>query len=141
MITLTDYWMGRDVAYGLSLTPDIQRNAARTVDLINALLAVAKVAGVTFKHSPTTGTYLSSGWRPPAVNATTKNASKTSLHMTGEAGDVYDEADRLDAWLMTPAGQKAMADLGLWHEHPSATPNWAHVQTRPPKSGNRTFYP
>ena len=41
MITLTDYWMGRDVAYGLSLTPDIQRNAARTVDLINALLAVA----------------------------------------------------------------------------------------------------
>ena len=34
-----------------------------------------------------------------------------------------------------------LKDLGLWLEHPAATKGWAHVQTKPPRSGRRVFYP
>ena len=61
--------------------------------------------------------------------------------MTCEAIDLYDPDGDLDEWLLSDAGQRAMADLGLWHEHPSATKGWAHLQTKPPRSGRRTFYP
>lgn len=39
------------------------------------------------------------------------------------------------------ANQHVLVKLGLWMEHPSATPSWLHVQTVPPGSGNRVFYP
>ena len=47
----------------------------------------------------------------------------------------------IDEWLLTEDGQRLMADMGLWHEHPAATKGWAHLQTLPPRSGRRTFYP
>ena len=44
MIQLADYFMGRDVVYGKQLGPDMRREAARTVELANALLVLAKAA-------------------------------------------------------------------------------------------------
>ena len=130
MIILQDYWMGRDVTYPLALTPEIRRNAITTVALANALLAV-------FGQ----GRKVNSGWRPPQVNAATPNAAAMSKHMTGQAIDLADPEGDLDDWLMSDAGQAQMEKLGLWHEHPAATKNYAHLQTVPPRSGKRTFFP
>jgi hypothetical protein len=141
MITLTDYWMGRDRLFPVALTPQIERNAATMVDLANKLVVLAKAAGVSFETHRATGSLVSSGWRPPAFNATVANAAPNSKHMTGQAIDLYDPDGDLDDWLMSAQGQKVMTDLGLWHEHPSATKGWAHLQSLPPRSGRRTFYP
>ena len=141
MITVADYFMGRREKYPLALTPDIEREAYRTVDLANKLLAQAQTYGVTVDSHPVNKSPVSSGWRPPEVNAATPNAATKSKHMTGQAIDIYDPDGDLDTWLMTGDGQAALTALGLWHEHPSATKGWAHVQTVPPRSGNRTFYP
>lgn len=139
MIELRDYWMGRDAQYPLALTPAIRANAVRTVDLANQLLGAALKAGLTL-HGKADGSLVNSGWRPPAVNAATAGASPTSLHMTGEAVDLHDPDGALDAWLLK-GGQPDLIRLGLWLEHPDATPGWAHVQTKPPRSGNRVFRP
>ena len=140
MIELTDYWMGRDRTHGLLLSVDMRRNAARTVELANKLLVLAKGAGVQLEPNAR-GSIVNSGWRPPDINASTPGAAVKSLHMTCEAVDLNDPDGLIDDWLMTESGQKVLTDLGLWHEHPSATKGWAHVQCRPPKSGRRTFYP
>lgn len=141
MITLTDFWMGRDRTHGTQLSTDIRRNADTTVEQVNKLLVLAKTAGVTFETNPRTGSLIASGWRPPDINAGTPGAAAKSKHMTGQACDVYDPDGDLDDWLMTDDGQRALKDLGLWMEHPSATKGWAHVQTVPPRSGHRVFYP
>ena len=141
MITVADYFMGRREAHPLELTPDIERNAARTVGLANQLLIQAATYGVNLPDNPATNAPLTSGWRPPSVNANTPNAAARSMHMTGEAIDLYDPHGDMDTWLMTGEGQAALVALGLWLEHPASTKNWSHVQTRPPRSGNRVFYP
>lgn len=141
MLTVADYWMGRDVTHALSLSTQIRANAARTVEIVNKLLVLAKTAGVGLEVHPRTGTVLSSGWRPPAINATTPGAAPRSKHLLGLAADIYDPDGDLDEWLMSESGQRVMVDLGLWHEHPACTRGWAHVQTVPPRSGRRTFYP
>jgi len=61
--------------------------------------------------------------------------------MTGQAIDLADPDGDLDEWLMTAEGQAALVEIGLWMEHPAATKSWTHLQTVPPKSGRRTFYP
>jgi hypothetical protein len=141
MITLADYWMGRDKTHSLALGPDIIRNASRMVALASELENCFGVAGVSTSINPQTGSLLTSGWRPPDINAATPGAAAKSMHMTGEAIDFYDPDGEIDEWLLTDAGQSRLEQIGLWHEHPSATKGWAHVQCRPPKSGRRTFYP
>jgi len=141
VITVADYFMGRRETHGLALSPEIERNAARTVEITNKLLAQAQTYGVVVKANPATGSQVSSGWRPPAINASTKGASPTSHHMTGRAVDLYDPDGELDEWLMSGIGMAAMEELGLWLEHPDATPGWCHLQIVPPGSGRRVFRP
>lgn len=142
MIVLSDYWMRRDLTHGLALAPSVRRNAEITVDLVNTLLKRAVADGVTLDQaSPRTGTLVSSGWRPPEINATTPNAAPNSKHITGQAIDIYDPDGDLDEWLTSSTGQAALAEIGLWMEHPAATKGWSHLQTVPPKSGRRVFYP
>jgi hypothetical protein len=141
MITIADYFMGRREKYPAALTTEIERNAARTVDLANKLLTEAQTYGVTVDQHPVNRSPVSSGWRPPEVNAATPNAAARSKHMTGQAIDIYDPDGDLDEWLMTGPGQAVLSALGLWMEHPSATKGWCHVQTVPPGSGRRVFYP
>jgi hypothetical protein len=137
MITLTQYWMGRDRTYAAQLTAAIRVDAEETVHRANLLLA--RFAQSNPDNRSARG--VSSGWRPPEVNAATAGAAKKSNHMLGRAVDLADADGALDAWLMTPPGQTALADIGLWLEHPSSTPRWCHVQTVPPGSGRRVFYP
>lgn len=142
MITLLQYLMGRDVSHARLLTPELRANAQRTVDVANALLILAKGGGVML--SPSTWGMVRSGWRPPSVNAATQGASKTSLHMQCLALDLEDPFGILAAWCFANR-DRVLKDLGLWMEHPTATPTWCHVQLRPhgsfAKTGLRYFYP
>lgn len=139
--TLADYFMGRRELYPLSMSPRIELEAMRTVELVNKLLSQSLMFGVTLEINPRTGSIVSSGWRPPEVNQNTPGAAVKSKHMTGHAVDIYDPDGDLDDWLMSDPGQGALGEIGLWMEHPSATKGWCHLQTLPPRSGRRVFYP
>lgn len=127
MITVNDYWMGRDETYASELTDAIRRNAATTVALVNELELAS-------------GMYLavSSGWRPAAINAAVGGATHSN-HTTACACDVHDPEGKLDQWCLD--NLEVLERLGLWLESPKHTPGWCHVQTVPPKSGNRVFIP
>lgn len=135
MITLTDYWMGRDKEFASELTDQIRQNAESTVVKANLLLGYFKQSAVgDFDHY-----HVNSGWRPAQVNASITTAAPRSKHMTGEAIDLEDPEGALDDWCMD--NLEILERLGLYLEHPSATKGWCHVQIVPPKSGKRVFYP
>lgn len=134
MITLNDYWMGRQHTFKADLTEDIIRNATVTIKRANMLLTKFKSA-----TNDTEQRKVTSGWRPPKVNAGVPNAAVRSKHMTGQAIDIADPEGDLDEWCMT--NQAVLEEVQLWLEHPSATKGWCHLQTIPPKSGRRVFYP
>jgi hypothetical protein len=140
MLKVSDYLMGHDLTHGLDLSTQIRANAARTVEIVNKLLVLAKTAGVSLEQHPRTGTVLSSGWRPPAVNASTPGAAPRSKHLLGLAADIYDPDGDLDEWCLANK-DTVLKDLGLWLEHPAATKTWCHVQTVPPGSKRRVFFP
>lgn len=143
-ITTEDYFTGpgrvrRDLAYPADLTSEIRDNAAETVRRVNLILFSMAQGGVVLKVDPSTGSLSHSGWRPPAVNAATKGAAKKSNHMLGLADDLFDPDGALDAWCL--ANLPVLEEVGLWLEHPDATPEWCHLQIRAPRSGNRVFRP
>lgn len=141
MLTIDHYFMGRRAQHPLALTPDIERNAARLVVIVNKLLEHLQTYGVAVPANPTTHTQVNSGWRPPSVNAATKGAAVNSKHMTGQAVDLHDPAGELGEFLLGGIGMAALEALGLWMEHPSKTPGWCHLQIVPPGSGRRVFMP
>ena len=128
MITRADYFMGRDVTHASELTPTIEGEAEITIQCINSLLAA-------FGEDRT----VNSGWRPRGINAATPGAAQFSKHMTGQACDLSDPHGDLDEWAFVH--HDVLKRIGLWQEHPASTKGWAHFQTIPPRSGNRTFYP
>ena len=127
-LKLRDYYMGRDKLYRNELTRELRSNARNIVQRINRLL---RRAGITAT--------VSSGWRPVAVNAAVPGAAPGSRHITCMAIDLNDRDGTLDAWCM--ANLAVLEELGLWLEHPVATPGWCHLQTCPPRSGKRVFEP
>jgi len=132
MITLEDYWMGRNKKY--PVTVEITQNAKDLLHRVNLLLSVY------YQLNPDAEKVkVSSGWRPPEVNKKTKNAALRSNHMTGKAIDLVDPDGDLDEFFFDR--QDLLAQYGLWMEHPASTKNWAHVQSVPPRSGRRVFYP
>ncbi len=62
-----------------------------------------------------------------------------SKHLSGEALDFADPKKELQTWIKDNV--KLMEEIGLWMEDFSATETWVHIQTVPPKSGNRFFKP
>lgn len=141
MISLRDYWMARDQHYGLQLSTEIRDNAARTVELVNQLLERAAASGICPSQRDNGFGCVASGWRPASVNAQTPRAAPNSRHITGQAIDIADDDGLLDDWLLSDPGQRAIEEIGLWMEHPACTKSWAHLQTVPPLSGRRVFYP
>ena len=129
VITLEQYWMGRDKKYPDAWSEDIEHQAIDLLDRVNALLK-----GFGEDRS------VNSGWRPPALNAATNGAALKSKHMTGNAVDLADPEGDLDDWCSENDGA-LLSSYGLWMEHPAATKGWCHLQNLPPKSGRRIFYP
>lgn len=62
-----------------------------------------------------------------------------SKHLSGQAIDVFDPKKELQAWCKN--NEALLAEVGLWMEDFSATPNWCHFQIVPPASGKRWFLP
>jgi uncharacterized protein YcbK (DUF882 family) len=128
VITLIDYWMGRDRTHTLELTPEIEDNALRLLSIINPFLTeFGQTRAVT------------SGWRPPSYNQTVPGAARFSRHMTGQAIDLEDHDAGLKVWLQDYP--QKLDKYGLWMEFGGATKGWVHLQSVPPKSGRRVFYP
>ena len=128
MITLKEYFQGRDKEFANELTDQLRINAEVTVARVNALLDHFGQDRV-----------VTSGWRPRAINASTSGSALKSKHMTCEACDLQDADGDLDDWCMD--NLEVLEELRLWLEHPASTKGWAHLQTVPPKSGKRVFYP
>jgi hypothetical protein len=127
-LKLADYYMGRDKTHRGELTRELRANARETLRRVNRLL---RLAGLMRK--------VTSGWRPASVNAAVPGAAKNSKHLSCLAIDLEDRNGALDAWCLVHPD--VLEDLGLWLEHPDATPGWCHLQTQPPRSGSRVFYP
>ena len=128
MITLSDYYMGRDKEYPSDLTDKIKSNAESLLLKVNELLGF-------FGESRT----CNSGWRPKAVQMKVNPKAMGSKHISGDAIDLEDKDGKLKEWCVF--NQATLEELGLYMEHPSATPTWVHLQQVPPASGNRIFKP
>lgn len=120
--------MGRDKQYPNDYTKEVSDNIDKLLIPLNK-----------FRNAYGKPLQVSSGWRPPSINAATAGAAKRSNHMLGLACDFKDTDGAIDKWCM--ANLKLLEEFGLWLEHPDATAGWAHLQCIPPKSGNRVFKP
>lgn len=131
VVSLKDYWMGRNETNKDDLTPEIVANAKDLLQKVNALLADIGV----------TRAKVNSGWRPPADNQKAGGAKKSN-HMTGNAIDLDDDDKRT---LSDKITDELLERHELWTEHPDATHGpkgtWCHLQRTPPGSGKRRFYP
>jgi hypothetical protein len=139
VLTIDQYFEQWGVHYLNEITDEIRANAAETVARANKLIETLHEVNLTAQDSPRTGSPITSGWRPKAVNAATKGSAPHSNHITGRAIDLYDPDGDLDEFFYENTA--ILEDLELWMEHPSATKGWCHVQTVPPSSGRRVFYP
>lgn len=140
-ITLENYLKSYDHLYPEEYTVGVGTCAEMIVKKVNSLLAVLEAEGVSLEANPRTGSIVNSGWRPQAINGQVKGAAVRSKHITGQACDLYDPEGEIDTYLMSEPGLRVLSAAGLWLEHPSATKGWSHVQTVPPRSGHRVFYP
>ena len=66
VISLKEYFMGRDVSYKEEYTPEIEKNARALLSLVNRLLTDLNITKVS----------VSSGWRRPSSNKTITTADK-----------------------------------------------------------------
>ncbi len=127
MITIEQYWMGRDKRYQQDMSQEIRDNAILLVSRVNKLLEIMGKE-----------TNVNSGWRPATVNKQVGGSLKSN-HITGKAIDLNDDDGSIDEWCMN--NLKELEKVGLWLEHPSKTPRWCHLQSVPPASGKRVFLP
>jgi len=140
MISMKDY-LG-SFAHSKDLTPERYANAQRLLTACNRIEMIAIKDGVVFATNPETGSGVSGetfgGFRPQDC----PQGAPHSAHKDGLAVDRYDPFGKIDAWLLTSAvAQKAMAEIGMYFEHPNATPGWSHWSIKAPPSGKRFFYP
>ena len=142
MITLPQYFMGRDKQFFADLTAEIRANAEDLIVRVNKLLQRAAADSVFPGRDQVTGAAVASGWRPPGVNARTSNAAKGSSHLIGRGVDLQDTPDRaLACWCL--AHEADLAEFGLWMERPQWTGGadpWVHLQSRP-VPGKRVYRP
>ncbi len=123
VITLEDYFMGREKTYAKELTDDIKQNAVETVECTNKLLQFMHDDGVD-----TTKIAINSGWRPKSINAATKGADPNSTHITCQAVDLRDNNKLLKEWIgKNPSKVKQSGFAAV--EDFSITSTWAHLQT------------
>lgn len=135
MITLEDYFDRMSRVANEEPSPEIRANAEGLLNAVNALLRdpAMKLIGAA------TNPVVNSGWRTIGYNASIPNAAPRSRHMTGEAIDLADPDGELDDALFY--NQDLLKTYALWMEHPLATKGWTHLQSAPPRSGNRVFMP
>jgi hypothetical protein len=123
-LTVDDYLMGRDRQYGITAT---QLLAARElVDTLNALMTKCAIQLV-----------ITSGYRPPALNMLIPGSKPGDAHESCRGVDLRDSGKALSKWLVENV--ETMVILNLWMESPTDAADHVHLQSYPPKSGNRIF--
>ena len=136
MITLDQYFGSKEH------TADQRQCAIELLNCVNALLDEAHDAGVyDYEIDQDTGTQISGskggsgdgGFRLP----TSTTGSAKSSHKDAKGVDVFDPQGRLDKWIT----RTILVKHRLYREHPDKTVGWAHLTTRCPGSGCRTFLP
>lgn len=128
VITLADYFQGKDLIYRRLLTEETTKNAETLLSSVNSLLHFLKV-------SPS----VSSGWRPAPANEAAKGA-KASYHLIGRAIDLRDPSGALGYNILQ--NYPLLDELGLWLEYPRFTNGWVHLDTGTRAARNiRTFIP
>ena len=134
MITLEQFYMGRDKKYANELTDEIKANAVELRNRVNDLLSdLTYLTGMRFDDIVVT-----SGWRPASINANTKGAAKKSLHMRGKAVDIADPHHLLYGCIMKHP--ELLKKHGLWMESILSAGTWVHLDTGDRKERNvRTF--
>ena len=126
MITRDEVLMGRDKQAPLTL--EMEANLDKLLKALNEFRAIWGKPMV-----------VSSGYRPPEINAATPGSAKHSNHMICLACDFRDLDGALDDFCSN--NTDVLERCGLYLEHPSSTPNWCHLQAISPRSGNRIFKP
>lgn len=132
MITLDDYFMGRDKQY--PVTDQLRQNAQILLERVNCLVSMY------YAELPSVPRLMvSSGYRPAQINSKVPGAATRSNHIVCQAVDLHDPGDLFDDWCL--ATLHLLEEYDLWLEHPDSTPMWCHLQSVPPKSGRRVFKP
>lgn len=120
-------------------TSEVRGTAARMLDKVNRVHAIAEADGFTFKINPKTGSRVSGsgngGFRPQDCAI----GSANSPHKLGRGVDTYDPDRGFARWCI--AHLDVLAGEGLFMEDPRWTPTWVHLDDRGPKSGRRVFIP
>lgn len=123
MISAKEILMGRDVQSPLTKE-----------QFYNLLDLLPRINLIRFHYGkPLT---VSSGYRPPAQNATAGGATR-SAHMSCQAVDFRDPDGAFAKWCL--ANMDLIRKAGLYLEDPSFTIGWAHLQSRP--TNNNPFRP
>lgn len=128
MISKDELLKGRDQQYASDYTAEISANLDKLLIPLNQIR--------TAYGKPMT---VSSGWRPPAINAATAGAAMRSKHMIGLACDIVDSDGQLMKWVLQ--NLPLMKQLGIYMEDFRWTPSWVHFQLGGPGSGKRIFVP
>ncbi len=85
--------------------------------------------------NPTTGTLISGQTEGGFRYSNETQGAPLSSHKEGKGADIKDADGWLDDWLT----DRILEDHQLYREAAVHTPRWAHLTTRPPGSGNRSF--
>lgn len=126
MLTRDDILMGRDKLF--PLTDEMEGNLSKLLAALHLLQPVCPEELI-----------VTSGYRPPSINATIPGAAKKSNHMVCLACDFHDPTGAVGKWCA--ANLEVLEAVGLWLEHPLSTPGWCHLQAAAPRSGHRMFIP
>ncbi len=126
MITKDELTMGRDKTFPDDYTEQISDNLDDLLVRINVIR--------TAYNKPM---IVSSGFRPPSINAGTPGAAPHSNHMLGLAVDIQDLDGALWNWCMQ--NLQLFKDNGLYLEDRRWTKGWCHWQSIKPGSGKRIF--
>lgn len=137
---LTHYLKGKPVsdAHTRELTDELKENARVLLRRVNSALSAMAVDIGEPECIPGTSSIVTSGWRPRSYNKTIPGAALRSNHIECLAVDLFDPEGVIDGWFSVKG---RLAEHMLYAEHRSATKGWCHLQSVPPRSGNRIFYP
>lgn len=115
MITLVDYYMGRDKDYPDEfIAGNVEDNAKFLLHQVNTFLASIEVDEVEVR----------SGWRPKEINEKV-GGSPRSGHLVGRAIDLSDPLGGLSAVIMD--NPEKLRSVQLWMEDPTFTIGWVHL--------------
>jgi len=121
------------------VTPAVIDAATSFLSRVSLLESMAIADGVVFPVNPKTGTGVSGhangGFRPKDC----PDGAPGSPHKQGRGVDRFDPHERIDAWCMKNLDR--LREVGIYIEHPEATPGWSHWTDRPPASKRIVFYP